>query len=84
MENDPKLIVRKVNIEHLMEALQELYHVGVEHVDLCSDTDNAVILRFSKDYMHEEHKDNFENIVVQNPESQINIKLSDDDLNNIV
>jgi hypothetical protein len=87
MENKA-LIVRKINIEHLMDALHELYHTGVEFVDIVgeigAETD-AILLRFSKDYMDAEFRENFDQIHIEHTENpNIDIKLSDDDINQIV
>ena len=80
-------IAKKISIENLMEALHELYHCGVEYVDIiCTQgkENDAITLRFSKDYMDEEFKDQFEHLTIMEPDDQnLNIKLSDEDLNQL-
>lgn len=89
MSNPNKiLIVRKIHIEALMEALHQLYHMGVEFVDLSGEvgeSQDSVYLSFSKDYVHEEFKDNFDNMSEEITDiPNIEINLSDEDLNHLL
>ena len=88
MENKTPNIVKKISIENLMEALHELYHLGVEYVDIIGiqgKENDALTLRFSKEYMDEEFRDEFENFTfTDSGDPNLNIKLSDEDLNQLL
>lgn len=91
MEN--KLRIRMVHIESLIETLEDLYHRGVDFVDILGtieDGEDTIGLSFCKSYMDEKFADNFENIMEddfseeeQSP-ANIKVKLSDEDLNQLI
>jgi len=83
MENRVK--IRKVNVLSLVNALVQVYNIGVNWVDIYGETNDEqdiVGLLFRKEYVAEEAKDNFETITDQNTEKKI--ELTDDDINQLL
>ena len=84
--SDNNLKIRKVFINSFIEVLMDLYNKGVDYVDLIAtinDDRDILGISFCKEYMSDEYKENFDNI----PEEEfdeININLSDDDLNQLL
>lgn len=88
--NNEEFIIRKVHIQSLVDTLLNLWHQGVEYVDLrgeFSEIEDSVYLGFDKDYMDPEYIDNYEDIIVEvenNSDGEIKSrKLSDEDLNQL-
>lgn len=82
------ILVRKIALTSLMDALQELYNAGIDFVDMYGEVgkeNDSIYLSFTKDYMDEEFKDQFEDIHIAEPkpDQQVNVKLSDEDLNQL-
>lgn len=86
MDNNIK--IRKVPLEMFIEILTDLYNKGVDYVDIIGildETQDSIGISFCKDYMDEELKDNFDKIPVSvKKNDQINISLSDEDLNQLL
>lgn len=80
--------IRKVPLEMFLDVLTDLYNKGVDYVDIIGildDKQDSIGISFSKDYMNEELQDNFDKIPVSvKKDDQINITLSDEDLNQLL
>lgn len=86
MENN-KLRIRKIDVLGLIQTLNELYDKGVDYVDLfgeLADGRDTVNLVFCKEYMNEEYEDNFEMFKQEQIASRVDIKLSDEDLDQLI
>jgi len=91
MENKRTVIARKLDVNTMLEALQELYHLGVNYIDLAGqlgEEQDAIFLSFSKEYMDEEFKDNFdqmdaEEMKVKKDKIKYERSFPEDDLNQI-
>jgi hypothetical protein len=86
MNNEIK--IRKVHIDTLIQVLMDLYDKGVDYVDILGTSDNkqdTIGLSFCKEYMDEELADNFSKIpVTSRKNDEININLSDENLNELL
>jgi hypothetical protein len=79
MEN---MKVRKIDLETFIDILMDIYNQGVDYVDIIGilgEEQDSVAVSFSKEYMSEEHSDNFDNINSDNDKN-----LSDEDLNQLI
>lgn len=93
---DKHVTIKKVHLDSLIDILVDLYDRGVDYVDIIGVNDkvqDSIGISFSKDYMNTEHRENFDNIPTtnkkptnkeENIKTKINIKLSDDDLNQLL
>lgn len=82
------LIAKRIHIESLMEALHQLYHSGVEMVDIYgekSERQDSLFLVYSREYMDEEYRDSFDDLedMADSESPNIKIELSDEDINQI-
>jgi hypothetical protein len=85
---DSNLRIRKVAVNAFVDILVDLYNKGVDYVDIIGildDVQDSVAISFSKEYMAEDMQTNFDEIGTKEIETdEINIKLSDDDLNQLI
>jgi hypothetical protein len=85
---DSNLRIRKVAVNAFVDILVDLYNKGVDYVDIIGildDVQDSVAISFSKEYMAEDMQSNFDEIGTKEIETdEINIKLSDDDLNQLI
>jgi hypothetical protein len=97
MAKDKNVTIKKVHLDSLIDILVELYDKGVDYVDIIGVNDkiqDSIGISFSKEYMNTELRENFDNIPTtnkkesnssdENIKAKINIKLSDDDLNQLL
>jgi hypothetical protein len=91
MAKGKPITIKKVHLDSFIEILIDLYDKGVDYVDIIgmnSDVQDSIGISFSKDYMNSELADNFDKINTpvksETIEKKINIKLSDDDLNQLL
>lgn len=78
MEN---MKIRKIDLETLIDILTDIYNKGVDYVDIIGiygDEQDSLAVSFSKEYMSEEHANNFDNIDSDDG------NLSDEDLNQLL
>jgi ligand-binding sensor protein len=76
--------IKKVHLNTFIEILVGLYDKGVNYVDIIGtmdDEQDSVGISFSKEYMDDEYKDNFDNIPEIDGDK---LNLSDDDLNQLI
>jgi hypothetical protein len=80
--------IRKVGVSAFIDILVELYNKGVDYIDIIGipdDVQDSIGISFSKEYMADDLKENFDKIPnTKVEENEINIKLSDDDLNQLL
>lgn len=82
--------IRKIPIEGLIDKLTELYHLGVDYVDITGaevleNGENVVLFLYSKAYMNPEFQHQFD--MEDNEESKednIQTKFSDEDLDELI
>lgn len=82
MENNHDVILRKIPLALLLEHLTEIYNAGVDYVDILGvngEEQDKIGIAFNTSYMSPE-----EDVSLEQEESQINIKLSDEDLNQLL
>jgi hypothetical protein len=97
MAKDKNVTIKKVHLDSFIDILVELYDKGVDYVDIIGVNDkvqDSIGISFSKEYMNTELRENFDNIPTtnkkesnssdENIKAKINIKLSDDDLNQLL
>lgn len=86
MEN--KLRIRRIHVLSLMETLSDLYHKGVDYIDIygtIQDGQDTVGIIFSKAYMNEEYERNFDNFTSDQTPSKLDVRrLSDEDLDELI
>lgn len=84
MENNKKVILRKIPLEIFIDVLLEIYEQGVDFVDIIGVPDeiqDTIGVTFSQEYISPEALDNFE----IDEQKNIDINLSDDqDLNQLI
>jgi len=89
MENK-EIQIKMIPLDNLIDVLVSLYNNGVDYVDLAGLSGEGMdhlAISFTTEYMNEEHQDNFKymekgdgtDIVID-----VNRKLSDEDLNDLV
>ena len=85
---DSNFRIRKVAVNAFVDILVDLYTKGVDYVDIIGildDVQDSVAISFSKEYMADDMQTNFDEIGTKEIETdEINIKLSDDDLNQLI
>jgi len=85
---DGNLRIRKVEVNAFIDVLVDLYNQGVDYVDIIGildDVQDSLAISFSKEYMSKDMESNFNEMVSGETDTeQINIKLSDDDLNQLI
>lgn len=82
MENDHNVILRKIPLSVLLDHLTEIYNSGVDYIDILGvngEEQDKIGIAFNTSYMSLEEDTNLDP-----DESQINIKLSDEDLNQLL
>jgi hypothetical protein len=82
MENNHDVILRKIPLSILLDHLTEIYNSGVDYVDILGvngEEQDRIGIAFNSSYMSED-----EDVSLEEDESQINIKLSDEDLNQLL
>lgn len=85
MENRMK--IRKIHLQSLLQILSEIYDRGVDFVDIhgvIEDGEDTIGITFCKSYMDEEFADSFDTFGEEQLPSSIKVKLSDEDLNQLI
>ena len=80
-------IIKKVPLDEIIDVFMDLYNKGVDFIDIiASEKDNRISVIFTEEYVNEEAKDNFELDDFEMKDGEINIdsKLTDDDLNQLI
>lgn len=86
MENNKKVVLRKIPLEIFIDVLMEIFEQGVDYVDIIGVPDeiqDTIGVTFSQDYISPEAIDNFK--IDEDEQKNIDINLSDDqDLNQLI
>lgn len=86
MDNE-EIRLKKIPVDKLIDLLVELYNRGVDYIDISGVPDeeqDKIAISFSKDYMTDEGKKNFEDAPIDLSDEFFNTKLSDEDLNDLI
>lgn len=89
MAKKKELCLKKIPLELFLDALDELYALGVEYVDIVGtmgEEQDTIGLMYCKEYMNQEFIDQFDENIDKFIEEEMikkDIKLSDDDLNQL-
>jgi hypothetical protein len=89
MAKKKELRLKKIPLELFLDALDELYALGVEYVDIVGtmgEDQDTIGLMYCKEYMNQEFIDQFDENIDKFIEEEMikkDIKLSDDDLNQL-
>lgn len=86
MSKEP-VMLKKIPLDRLIDILVEIYNRGVDYIDITGVPDeeqDRVAISFSKDYMTEEGRKNFENTPIDLTDEFFDTKLSEDDLNDLI
>jgi hypothetical protein len=89
MAKKKELRLKKIPLELFLDALDELYAMGVEYVDIVGtlgEEQDTIGLMYCKEYMNQEFIDQFDENIDKFIEEEMikkDIKLSDDDLNQL-
>jgi len=83
--------LQKIPLKVFLDTLLDLYHFGVEYIDIVGTPDkeqDVIGIMYNRDYMSEDMMSNFEeelDDILDNEEKEFkkDIKLSDDDLNQL-
>jgi len=86
--------IRKINIEGLIGLLDHLWNQGIDYIDISgkqmkTEGEDILSISFLKEYMNEEYRDNFEEFNDEDSppfegNEKIEIRLSDNDLNELI
>lgn len=89
MAKKKELRLKKIPLELFLDALDELYAMGVEYIDIVGtmgEEQDTIGLMYCKEYMNKEFIDQFDENIDKFIEEEMikkDIKLSDDDLNQL-
>lgn len=89
MAKKKELRLKKIPLELFLDALDELYAMGVEYVDIVGtmgEEQDTIGLMYCKEYMNQEFIEQFDENIDKFIEEEMikkDIKLSDDDLNQL-
>jgi len=85
--------IKRVNVEYLLSLLEHLWHTGVDYVDVnkkqgTEEGEDILGLSFCREYMNEDFRHAFDEFdeeeIAESSEENIEIRLSDDDLNQLI
>lgn len=80
--------IRKIHLDTLIQVLVEMYDKGVDYIDIIgeiNDIQDSIGISFSKEYMKEDMQENFDEIPSKHiKKGDIDVSLSDDDLNQLI
>lgn len=85
-------VLKKVDINELMDTMMELWTRGVDYVDIViKPEENSIALMFTEDYLSEEAKEKLLEMENDDEDSlspdeyiEVKSKLTDDDLNQLM
>lgn len=91
MENNEEVRLRKIPLSIFIDTLLDLFNSGVDYVDIIgknNEEQDVIGISFSDDYMSKQYKENFDELAddTEEPDEPTikNIKLSDEDLNQLL
>lgn len=74
----------------MIQTLNELYEMGIDYIDIVgipNEVQDNIVIAYNKDYMSKELIEGIDEAIddfIDSEEQKKNIKLSDDDLNQII
>jgi hypothetical protein len=81
-------VLKKVDINELMDTMMELWTRGVDYVDIMiNPKENTISLTFAEDYLSDEARESLPEMEEDDiPEEYVEVKskLTDDDLNQLL
>jgi len=84
-------VLKKVDINELMDIMSELWERGVDYVDIIiKPEDNTISLMFTEDYLSDEAKEGLDDVEeieddeIEDMCIEVKSKLTDDDLNQLM
>jgi hypothetical protein len=83
-------VLKKVDINELMDTMMELWTRGVDYVDIIiKPEENSIALMFTEDYLSEEAKEKLlemeeDDEGIADEYVEVKSKLTDDDLNQLM
>jgi hypothetical protein len=83
-------VLKKVDINELMDTMMELWTRGVDYVDIViKPEENSIALMFTEDYLSEEAKEKLlemedDDDALPDEYIEVKSKLTDDDLNQLM
>ena len=90
MARKKEVRLKKIPLEIFLDALEELYNMGLEYIDIVGingEEQDTIGLAYSKDYMTQDLNDDIQKALdeIEKYDNEIkkDIKLSDDDLNQL-
>jgi len=89
MENK-EVHIKMIPLDNLIDVLVSLYNNGVDYIDLAGVAGEGVdqlAISFTTEYMNDEHKENFDYMEKDDATDiimDVNTKLSDEDINDLV
>jgi len=89
MAKKKELRLRKIPLEMFLDALDELYAMGVEYIDIVGtlgEEQDTIGLMYCREYMNKEFLEEFDKDADEFIQEQMikkDINLSDDDLNQL-
>lgn len=94
MAKKKEVRLKKIPLAIFLEALEELYEFGLEYIDIIGvpgEEQDTIGIMYSKEYMNPEITENLDEAMDrfvkdygEDKENKIDIKLSDDDLNQLI
>ena len=88
MKKNP--VLKKVDINELMDTMMELWTRGVDYVDIVIKPDeNSISLMFTEEYLSDEAKEELDNAEEDEDDFldeciEVKSKLTDEDLNQLI
>jgi hypothetical protein len=80
-------VLKKVDINELMDTMMELWTRGVDYVDIMiNPKENTISLTFVEEYLSDEARESLPEIEEDLPDEFVEVrgKLTDDDLNQLL
>jgi hypothetical protein len=92
MEEENKDICRiqMVNVSQLIDTLGLLFSKGIDYIDVYQDKkdENTIVFFFTKEYINENYRKNFEDEFIgkesNEPKNELSVKLTDEDINRLL
>jgi hypothetical protein len=83
-----KVVIRKIELKALIEALVNTYDSGVDYIDFVGiqgKVQDTLAIQFGRDYMNPEHVSKWDELMGDEEDKEIkNIDLSGEDLNQLI
>jgi len=90
MAKKKEIRLQKIPVEIMLQTLHELFAMGIDYIDIVgipNEVQDTIGIVYNKDYMSKELLDSIDEAIddfIDNEEQKKDIKLSDDDLNQII